>query len=160
MAKMARPPQPSRTASVAPLCPTPGALPAPGSRGRPLRVPCEVKLYFEEPYASIAHVRVCGSPGRATAPGHPTGPKARVPFRRMNLISGLKRAFRLVRCFFRGFIDSRVRPATLPTQKAVGRAPVGRPRCTVNPGVNNPEPSTARCPASESRGRRRCCDRL
>jgi hypothetical protein len=33
--------------------------------------PHEANLSLEEPYALIAHVRVCGSPGRATAQGHP-----------------------------------------------------------------------------------------
>ena len=34
---------------------------------------------LEEPNALVAHVRVCGSPGRATARGHPVEPGSRAP---------------------------------------------------------------------------------
>ena len=50
---------------------TPEAVPTPATKTVPGGVPRVANPYLEEPDALIAHVRICGSPGRVTAQGHP-----------------------------------------------------------------------------------------
>src|SRR5262245_58683926 len=50
---------------------TAGAVSAAGGTGDPLGVPSRVNRWLDEPDAVIPHVRICGSPGWATAQGDP-----------------------------------------------------------------------------------------
>ena len=113
---------------------------AAGSAGRPLGVPARVKRWPDEPDAVIPHVRICGSPGWATAQGDPAMDAFGLVRRRA--CRGLRppdSRCRLVAISVTRSYWGWPRPGASPAAGGPRRAARGRP-----PSLPSPRPSPAR----------------
>jgi hypothetical protein len=76
LAKMAQSSKPPHSYDMGEISAARAAIPASVAAHRPLILVANLRL--EEPDAVVPHVRICGSPGRATARGDPSRPWARM----------------------------------------------------------------------------------